>query len=93
MMSSFLVWPCPFNLEESSFRIVESSIELSTHQFTQRETMSLDLALEQIVRRKPNGSSTRSTSELIQDPFLNDIVPTPKKIRSIIFYLDYNYYF
>ena len=46
--------------------------------------MSLDLSLEQIERRKPNGSSTRSTSELIQDPFLNDIVPTQKRIRSII---------
>ena len=80
MMSSFLVWPCPFNLEESSFRIVESSIELSTHQFTQRETMSLDLGLEQIERRKPNGS----TLELNQDPFSNDIVPTQKRIRSIV---------
>ena len=47
--------------------------------------MSLDLGLEQIERRKPNGFSTRSTSELIQDPFLNDIVPTQKRIRSIIY--------
>ena len=39
--------------------------------------------------RKPNESSARSTSELNQDPFLNDIMLTQKRIRSIIyFYLD-----